>query len=319
MTARRTLLSAVAALLLAAPAGAQTVSIVTSPAGSYTNSAGAAMAKLISEKTRLRAVVQAQAQQGMILVEDGSAEFGMGNAFDATFFVTGTGEYESHGVKKNLRQVAALIPFRNGFHVRADSDIKTIADLKGKRVNSGFNAQKAIARLTEAMLANGGLTYKDVVGILTPNVSRSAEDFTAGKVDVMYFALGSALVKQAAASVGGVRVLPIDASPEAMKRADAIIPGAYVVTVTPSAAIDGVTSPTQVMAIDMILFANVNVPDQVVYAVAKALHENKSALAATFAAFNIFDPGKMAKPIKDVPFHAGALQYYQEVGLAPKS
>jgi TRAP transporter TAXI family solute receptor len=310
---------AVAAALFAAPACAQTVSIVTSPTGSYTNSAGAAMAKVISEKTKVRAVVQAQAQQGMILVEDGSAEFGMGNAFDATFFVTGTGEYEGQGAKKNLRQVAALVPFRNGFHVRADSDIRRIADLKGKRVSSGFNAQKTIARLTEAMLANGGLSYKDVVQVLTPNVSRSAEDFADGKVDVLYFALGSALVKQAAATVGGVRVLPIDASPEAMARAEAIIPGAYVVAVNPSANLDGITAPTQVMAVDMILFAHASVPDQLVYAVCKALHENKAALAATFNAFNIFEPNSMAKPIKDVPFHPGAVNYYQELGLLSKT
>jgi hypothetical protein len=59
----------IVAPLVAPSAHAQTVSIVTTPAGSYTNSAGAAMAKVINDKTKVRAVLQAQAQQGMIPVE----------------------------------------------------------------------------------------------------------------------------------------------------------------------------------------------------------------------------------------------------------
>src|SRR5215210_37390 len=85
---------------LAIPAHAQTISIVSTPSGSYTNSAGAAMAKVIGEKAKMRAILQAQSQQGMIPVEAGVAEFGMGNAFDMTFYATGTGEYEGQGAKE---------------------------------------------------------------------------------------------------------------------------------------------------------------------------------------------------------------------------
>jgi TRAP transporter TAXI family solute receptor len=308
-----------AAPLLITPAAAQTVSIVTTPSGSYTNSAGAAMAKVISEKSKVRAVLQAQAQQGMIPVEGGTAEFGMSNSFDLTFYVTGTGEYEGQGVKNKVRLAASLIPYRVAFHVRADSDIKTIADLKGKRIAGGFNAQKTIARITETLLASEGLGYKDMVEVLAPNVSRAAEDFTAGKTDVLFFALGSAAVKQASATVGGLRVLPIPDSPEALARMEAVLPGSYVVTVNPSPQIDGVTAPTKTLAFDMVLCTSTEVPENVVYEAIKALHQNKPALAATFGAFNLLVPDRMAKPVKDVEFHPGALKYYQEAGIAPKS
>src|SRR5262245_3581740 len=111
--------SLLAVPLLIGPAVAQTVSIVTTPSGSYTNSAGPAMAKVITEKSKVRAILQAQAQQGMIPVDAGTAEFGMSNSFDLTFYVTGTGEYEGQGVRKNTRLVATLIPYRVAFHVRA--------------------------------------------------------------------------------------------------------------------------------------------------------------------------------------------------------
>jgi TRAP transporter TAXI family solute receptor len=304
--------------LLAGSAAAQTVSIVTTPAGSYTNSAGTAMAKVISDKTKIRAILQAQAQQGMIPVAGGAAEFGMSNSFDLTFYATGSGEYEGQGANKKVRLVASLIPYRVAFHVRADSDMKSIADVKGKRIAGGFNAQKTIARITETLLANAGLGYKDMSQVLAPNVSRAAEDFTSGKTDVLFFALGSAAVKQAAATLGGVRVLPIDDSEAALKRMEALLPGSYAVTVNPSPNADGISQPTKVLAFDMVLCTSPDVPEAVVYEITKALHQNKEALAQTFPAFSLLQPDTMAKQVKDVDLHPGARRYYQEAGILPK-
>jgi TRAP transporter TAXI family solute receptor len=304
---------------LAATANAQTISISTTPSGSFTHSAGSAMAKVIGDKTKLHAVVQAQALAGHVPVDAGAAEFGMSNSFDATFYVTGTGEYEGQGPHKNLGLVASLIPYRVAMHVRADSDIKSIADLKGKRVSGGFNAQKTIKRIIEAHLASAGLTYKDVSEVLTPNVNRSAEDFTAGRTDVLFFAVGSAAVKQASASVGGLRVLPMDASSDALKKIEEILPGSYMVEVKPAPQLDGITAPTKLIAFDMVLFANQKVPDDVVYQATKALHENKEALTAIFRPFNLLDPSQMAKPVQALTLHPGAAKYYRETGMLPKS
>jgi uncharacterized protein len=308
-----------AALFMAGTASAQVVSLVTTPTGSYTNSAGVAMAKVISEKTKIHAIVQAQGQSGMYPVEAGNAEFGMGNAFDTSFFATGTGEYAGHGVQKNLREVAAVLPYRVAMFVRADSPIKSIAELKGKRVSAGFDAQKTIGRIIEAHLANAGLSYNDVKKVLAPNVKRAADDFTAGKTDVLFFAIGSAAVKQAAATVGGLRVLPIDHSPAAVARMEKVLPGSYVTLVKPAPGLEGIKQPTEVVAFDMALFTNKNVSSDVVYQVVKALHDNKPALAAAFKPFGLFNPAHMAVVVRDVPFHPGALKYYQEIGIAPKN
>ena len=211
------------ALCFAAAAHAQTIGIVTTPAGSFSNSAGQAMAKVLVDKAKLRAVVQAQASTGFEEVETGAADFNVSNSFDGTFYASGTGEYQGQGAKPAIRYAGALIPYRVAMHVRADSPIKSIAQLKGKRVSSDFNAQKTIARIIEAHLANASLGWNDVVRVPTPNVVRQAEDFMSGKTDVMFFALGSAAIKQANASVGGVRVLEVDTSPEAMKRSEALL------------------------------------------------------------------------------------------------
>jgi TRAP transporter TAXI family solute receptor len=316
MKIRMTAVICAAALLIAGAASAQVVSIVTTPTGSYTNSAGVAMAKVISEKTKIHAVVQAQSLAGEYAVEAGNAELGMGNAFDTAFFVTGTGEYQGHGPQKNVRLVAAVLPYRVAMFVRADSPIKTLADLKGKRVSAGFDSQKTIGRIIAAHLANAGLSYKDVQQVLAPNVNRGADDFIAGKTDVLFFALGSAKVKQAAATAGGLRVLPIDDSPQAVKRMEEVLPGSYVMKVNPTPGLDGITAPTNVVAFDMALFTNQKVSADVIYTITKALHENKPALAAAFKPFGLFKPDHMATVMKDVPFHPGALKYYKEIGIA---
>ena len=202
--------------------------------------------------------------------------------------------------------------------MRKDSHIKSIKDLKGKRVSAGFNAQKTIARTIPALLANAGLTYDDVQKVLAPNVSRSAEDFIAGKTDALFFALGSAPVKQAAASVGGLRLLPIDDSPDALKRMDDVLPGTYVLDVKPAPNLDGVTGPTKASPSISPFSPITDVKDDIVYAVTKALHGNKKALVAMFRAMALFNPDKMAKPVKGLPFHPGALKFYKEIGIAPK-
>ena len=304
-----------AASLLAGAAQAQNVSIITTPVGSFSNSAGSAMAKVLVDKAGLRAVVQAQASTGFDETVSGQADFNVSNSFDATFYATGTGEYASRGPHKNLRAVGVLIPYRVAMHVRADSAYRSIADLKGKRLSSGFNAQKTIHRIIEAHLANAGLSYKDVVQVPAPNVVRQVDDFMSGKTDAFFFALGSAAIKQANAAVGGLRVLEVDTSPAAMQRVEDMLPGAYTIEVKPAPNIEGVSKPTHLIAFDMVMVVRAELADDVVYKVAKALHDNRDDLKATFPPFALFNPASMAKPIRGVPFHPGAIRYYKEIGL----
>jgi len=305
------------ASLFAGTAAAQAISIITTPVGSFSNSAGAAMAKVLVDKAKLRTIVQAQASTGFEETVGGTADFNVSNSFDATFFASGTGEYEGKGVHKNLRTVGSLIPYRVAMHVRADSPIQRIADLKGKRVSSEFNTQKTIGRIIAAYLANAGLSYDDVIKVPAPNIVRQADDFMANKVDVMFFALGSAAIKQANASVGGLRVLEVDTAPEAVKRVQALLPGAYVMQVSPHPSIEAITRPTNLIAFDMVMVVRAELADDIVYKVAKALYESKAELMATFPPFALFNPKTMAKPTQGVPLHPGALKFYKEAGIAP--
>ena len=203
MNAIRLAALSVLGCLVFGTANAQVVTIVTTPAGSFTNSIGAAIAKVIVEKSGLRATVSPQQSHGQESVNDGSAELSLATNSDLQQYVTGTADFEGKGVKKNIRMIGRMVPITTAGLVRLDSDIKTLADVKGKRIPSGYPAQRSVQRVVLSQLAGAGLTEADVRLVPARNIVASADDFAAGKTDIFWFALGAAKVKQVAASVGG--------------------------------------------------------------------------------------------------------------------
>jgi TRAP transporter TAXI family solute receptor len=298
-------------------ANAQTIGIMTTPPGSFTHSAGSAIAKIIVEKVGLKATVQPAGVRAFGAVDGGLAEFSLANSSDVSLAAMGVEEYAEQGPKPNIRMAATLMPMWTALYVQKDSPIKTIKDLKGKRVPSGFHAQKGIARTMESQLANAGLTYDDVKKVPAPNAAQCAQDFANGKTDVLFFALGSAAVMEVSTKVGGLRVLPLDDSPEAIARTKKLNPQMYVSEVKPGPNMEGISGPTKVGTMDTVIFTHVKAPDDVIYRVIKAIYENKEDLVASFVGFRPFSVQRMSMEVYKVDFHPGAIKFYKEVGLWP--
>lgn len=308
---------AAAAGLLTCAAQAQTLSIVTTPAGSFTNSVGNAVAKVIVEHAGLRATVSPQQSHGQEAVHDGSAELSLATISDVQMYVTGTVDWEGKGPKKNIRLISRMVPITTAFYVKLDSSIKSLNDLKGKRISVGYGAQKAVHRVVLAQLATVGLTEKDVRGVPARNIVQAADDFAANKTDAFVFALGSGKVKQVAVSVGGIRALAVPSDPAAVKAMRKYVPGSYPIVVKPNPNLDGVTVPTSVMAYDVVLFTRANIPEDTIYKITKAVHDNKKDMAAVFGALNGFQPDEMSKDYDDLTYHPGAIKFYKEKALWP--
>ena len=302
---------------LSSVAAAETIAIISTQPGSYTHSASTAVAKAIADLSDMQVRVIAQGASPLYGVAGGQAEFGIANFFDNVFFVTGTGEYEGEGAKPDVRVVGNLIPLTVGFYVKKDSPVRRLEDLKGLRIGGGFNAQKTIRRTILAHLAIAGMTYADVREVPSANVVNAADDFGQGKTDAFSFALGSAKVKEINAKVGGLRAIDIQASPEGLKRLNALLPGAYLSTVEPAPGLDAIDVPTRVLTYDFLVVTNPKVPDDVVYKATKALHDGKAILGATFPPLKGFEPSSMAKELAPLQFHPGAVKYYREIGQWP--
>jgi TRAP transporter TAXI family solute receptor len=198
----------------------------------------------------------------------------MANVLEGTSAFKGTGPFKDRP-NPNLRIVAVLQPFNVGYFVKKDSPFKTIKDLKGHKIATEFTGQAIIKVLSQAMLATAGLTTDDVQAVPVPNIVRGADDFEEGKTDAFFFALGSGKVSQVDAGVGGIRLLPIENNAATLAAIRKYVPQAYVATTAPGKHNPGVTAKTNVMAYDYLLIAGAHVKDDVVYQVAKVVHDNK--------------------------------------------
>lgn len=309
-----------AAMGFSAVAAAQTTyAIGANPQGSVFYATAAAISKVAVEKTGLqfRVAPYSGSSTYIPLVDRGELAFGMSNGAEYAFAYAGKELFDG---KKNesLRSVLVSFALTNGFGVRTDSPIKTVADLKGKRVPVGFTSGRIFHYLQGASLAAAGLADKDLNGIPTPNFIEGIKLFMAGRADAAYFPLNSAIGKQAMAKVpGGWRYITIGDAADADAKASAFLPTARTVRLKPNKALDGVAAnPTVLLQIDVTLFANAKVADDVVYQVVKTVHENKPALTKALGAFARFDPKRMARP-HPVPYHPGAIKAYKELGLWP--
>jgi TRAP transporter TAXI family solute receptor len=299
----------------AAGAAAQTYGIATMQPGTLNHTTGSAIAKVLKEKGGLNVLVQPTAGETTLIPMVGRAEAEMGIANIAEV-VNVTKGGTAAGQQPDLRLIGTIHALRVAFWARKDSPMRTIADLKGKRVPLGYSAMRTIDGLSRAILATGGLTEKDVVPVLVPNVIRDADDFVSGASDVLFFAFGAPKVREVDATVGGIRALEVPESGMAASRK--IFPYGFLTEGKPGPFFIGLEKPMGVFSYDNMLFTNAKVKDDIVYKIVETMEGNKADLTAVQPALREFSAAGLYKQY-DVPYHPGALKYFKDKGLQPQA
>jgi TRAP transporter TAXI family solute receptor len=297
----------------------QPIAIATPKAGSIYNSTAAAIGKVLGDKAGLKMTIQAMggSSQYLPIIDAGELPFGIANVYETSLGATGQ-DYFKGRPTKNIRSVAILYPLRHTVFVKKDSKYKTLADLKGARAPVGFASQKILTAVTNAVFATAGLSLeKDFQGVNTANIISQANLFKEGRTDFFVFALGAGKIKEVDAAVGGVRALSAPHSDAALAAARKVVPVVYYRQEKPSKANTGVLEPVWLISYGVNLFASTKTPDDVVYKVAKAMHDNAKDLGGIFPPLRLFDANAMAQPIPGVEYHAGAIKYYKEIGQWP--
>jgi TRAP transporter TAXI family solute receptor len=290
-------------------AAAQTYGFATLPPGTLNHTTASAISKIVKEKGGMNMLVQPTAGDQVInpLVGRGEVEIGITNIMEA--------QDALDGAQKDLRIVTAVHALRTPLFVRKDSGMFKNADLKGKRVTMGYSAMRNIDKTMRAMLASAGLTDADIKPVLVPNVVRSADEFMAGNADMFSFAFGGPKVKEADATVGGIRALEIDET--GMPAAKKIMPWAYLTQIGPGPIFTGVEKPMKVYSFDNVIIASAKVSDDLVYKILDLMEKNKDELIAVQPVLREWTPAFGYKQY-GVPYHPGALKFFKERNLTPQ-
>jgi uncharacterized protein len=210
---------------------------------------------------------------------------------------------------KKLRGVSGVYSNYIQIVASADSGIKTLADLKGKRISVGA-AKSGTELNARAILKAAGLTYKDFSKVEYLPFGESVELIKNRQLDVTLQSagLGVASIRDLATSVKIV-VVPIPADVVAKVGSAAYQPG-----IIPAGTYDGQTQDTPTAVIPNFLVTHDGVPADLVYKMTKSMYENLDALVAAHAAAKAI---KLADALKGmpIPLHPGAERYYKEKGL----
>jgi TRAP transporter TAXI family solute receptor len=210
---------------------------------------------------------------------------------------------------KKLRAVGGIYSNYIQIVASADSGIKTLADLKGKRISVG--APKSGTELNaRAVLKAAGITYGDFSKVEYLPFGESVELMKNRQLDVTLQSagLGVSSLRDLATSQKIV-VVPIPA--DVVKK---IGDAAYQPATIPANTYEGQDQDVQTAAIQNFLVTREGVSADTVYKMTKAVYENKDALVAAHAAAKGIDKANAVKSLP-VPLHPGAERYFKEVGV----
>ncbi|MBI3634767.1 MAG: TAXI family TRAP transporter solute-binding subunit [Candidatus Rokubacteria bacterium] len=311
-----------AVLVVAAPAPAlaqKAVSVGSNPPGTAFYAIASGLSKVVSDAGAAKMSVQPYSGSSTFLplLDSGELEFGVVNAVDMaltyrgpTFTIGGKNPFP---YAPNIRLVMRGSPFLVGLLVRKDAPIKTVYDVKGRRLTGEYPAHLAVWYNMFGHLATAGYTWKDVKVIPVPAVNEGLDALVQGRADVTEYAINAAKVKEADASVG-VRHVSNDCSPDGEKRLRAAVPGYYPRWLKKGEA-TGVLEDICVVAYDAYLAVGRDVPDAVVDGVLRAIWDNADKLGPIHPIFREWTRARAASAEVTLPYHAAAVRFYRERGV----
>ncbi len=298
-------------------ASAETIGIATLQVGAINNLQAQIIAKVVQRHAGLQARVLPMGGTSATLaaVNAKAAEFSTGDVSNMRQAIEG-----GHGFSRplpNLRVVLTYNLLLIGFLVRNDSDIKTIADLKGKKFPTGWPEFPNALPLANALFATAGYSIGDMSPVPATGLIPAANDFKVGRSDATLFAIVAPKVRELNAAIsGGIRVLSIEKTPASLAAMKKIRQDYKIITVRPGPPFPGVRGPTNVLGTPSVVTAGAHVSDETVYKVVKAMAENKAELVKGHPSFRPFDPKKrMAATYPGLQHHPGAIKFFKEKGI----
>ena len=199
-----------------------------------------------------------------------------------------------------------------GIIVSRDSPFQTFSDLLGRRIAMGpvgSGAEATVVQGFEAM----GYSDSDFASVVRTDPRSAFNALAAGNVDAVFWGTAhpaGAIVEQI--TTRGVRLLSFD--PAELDKIGEVFPFYHTARV-PAGTYEGQDEDIFWIGSSVHNWIHRSVPEELVYAMTKALWENRAELIERHASQQFLDEDVVRQQGALLPFHPGAARYFEEQGI----
>jgi len=310
MKHRMSLLALAAGAVFAAPVAAQQVTFMTGPQGGSWIPLGGAL-KGMWEKNITGLQIQQTPGAGISNVrgvDEGKAHIGLANSSTTVDGLEGRAPYPKKVTK--VCQLANLYPQYWQMVVRADANVDSFADVKGKSLTTQARGNTG-ELLTALVLKLNGMSYESLAKLNYNSYTESVALMKDGHAQV--FTLGTTAPASAImdlASARDIKLIPVD--DKTMSALKGMNPG-YNKLVIKAGTYPKQDKDVPVIGYSTHLVVACDLPENTVYQMVKTMAGNVDGMAAVVKSIEGITPKDMALDI-GVPFHKGAARFYKEAG-----
>lgn len=291
---------------------AQFINILTGGQSGVYYPLGVAQSQLYAQKipgVKATAQVTKASAENMNLLQAGRGELAWALADSVSDAWNGNKEAGFTKKLDNLRGLSATYNNYIQIVANADSGIKSIEDLKGKRISVGA-ARSGTELNARAIFKAAGLGYDDFSKVEYLPFGESVELMKNRQLDatLQSAGLGVSSIRDLATAVDIV-VVPVP-----KEIVEKVGDAAYQPAVIPANTYAGQTEDLPTAAIPNFLVTHSGVSDDLAYEMAKVFYENLDVLQSSHNAAKSI---KLENAVKGmpVPIHPGAERYYKEKGI----
>ena len=292
----------------------QPIALAAAGTGSGAYTAGATIANIVNREQDLFEVstmVTAGFGENHILVQDGSAQFGMMMEMDIYDAYFGLGNYEEEHT--NLTRVTTFLMGVGHIIVREGSGIESLADIRGKSINVGVPAQFS-RTLVDILMEAIDIDYATSLDKYELDTSDAFDALKDGRIDGTFNqgTIGQGNVVELA-TTSSVKFISIP--DEDFNRFNELAGGLLLRAGFPAGTYPTQDADVLTWAAGASIVAHKDVDEAIVYEFTKLFWENMDVLQEESAAFGGLTVEDHAFTDSDVPLHPGAAKYYKEIGI----
>lgn len=275
---------------------------------------GMAMSTILSDKTGIAFDVQPSgaSKANIQAIQLGDANMAVVQNDVMYYAYTGTDLFTGEQTQ-DFAAMAVLYPELCQIIASKESGIKTVADLAGKRVSVG-DAGSGVEFNAKQILEAYGIDMNTGIEKQNLGFGPSADALKDGKIDAFFCVAGIPTTAVTDLAIGtDITVVEVEDDKFAELSAKY---GFYTQQTVPAGTYNGVDADVKTVAVMATYIVDKDLSEDTVYAITKAIFENKDAIAAVHVKGEELDAAAAVQGIPaEVPMHAGAVKYFKEAGV----